>query len=428
MTRKHRYRAPGSVYTVSILAFLLATSVAVLYARGYTIDPQRMTVKKTGLLVIRSIPAGAFVTLDNRLRPERTPARLKLPAGTYSIKVDKSGLRPFEKQVRVDEQSAVFEENILLFRTQPVVTRLGERVTAFALAPSGKRVAFLQTVPEGNVVRVADADGSNPVSLATLDSRYGAVTSFAWSGDSASLVIAIPSETRTLSLAGGQTTTPVGGTVAFAPGSRDTLLHFATGKLTSFIAGTSSETLLAENATAFAVGPSFVLASTTAAGLIRIDLPSASRRVVSSDRTYSSLSSSTSDRVYGRDAAGDLYRIETNGSPERIAEDVAQYRALPDGSFVSIVSAQEIRLYDADKRQSSLVTRLASAIDESIPLADGHYIAYRQAGSLHTIAADGSNDQTVAGAGTAPLTFLEIEAALVTDSDKALLHLELLDR
>jgi len=57
-----------------------------------------VTLRKAfGTLMLNSDPAGASITLDGKQMPQRTPAQLSLPAGTYTLTVEKNGMRKTEQ-------------------------------------------------------------------------------------------------------------------------------------------------------------------------------------------------------------------------------------------------------------------------------------------------------------------------------------------
>jgi hypothetical protein len=59
--------------------------------------------RATGVLGIRSTPAGASITINGQLRAERTPTRITLPEGKYRLVVSKDGVSSEETEVEVRE-------------------------------------------------------------------------------------------------------------------------------------------------------------------------------------------------------------------------------------------------------------------------------------------------------------------------------------
>ena len=68
---------------VGVLVFLLAGS-------------------ERGVVELSTQPPGARLLVNGDLRPEKTPVKLTLPAGTYTLRVEKDGYEPGELKVAVD--------------------------------------------------------------------------------------------------------------------------------------------------------------------------------------------------------------------------------------------------------------------------------------------------------------------------------------
>jgi serine/threonine protein kinase len=65
-----------------------------------------------GTLSVTSTPAGASIYIDGQLRPEKTPAVLKLPVGTYKLQVVKDNLK-YEEPVQIRDGSMSHREYTL---------------------------------------------------------------------------------------------------------------------------------------------------------------------------------------------------------------------------------------------------------------------------------------------------------------------------
>lgn len=57
-----------------------------------------------GMLAVVSNPPGASILINGNLRPEKTPAKITLPAGTYKITVQLEGRPPMEDTVQIRDQ------------------------------------------------------------------------------------------------------------------------------------------------------------------------------------------------------------------------------------------------------------------------------------------------------------------------------------
>jgi hypothetical protein len=71
--------------------------------------PQETTVnvsllRTEGTLMIRSSPAGATIVVDDRVRTERTPAMLTLPAGQHKITLRREGSPDYSETIEIKDQ------------------------------------------------------------------------------------------------------------------------------------------------------------------------------------------------------------------------------------------------------------------------------------------------------------------------------------
>ncbi len=411
MRRSHRHHASFRLYLVSLVAFGAVTAAAILLTRGYTLDTQTGRIAKTGLVIVRSLPSSAYITVNGRVRQERTPARLKLQPGSYTIKVDKPGSKPFEKPLEIAAETATFEEDILLFR-EPVEERvLAENVIRQASSPDHRQLAYLQSAPEGVTLSVTSAGGT-PTKLTTLGVAYRAPITLAWSADAGAIVSSTATETTITPLSGTPVTVPVGGAVSLTPGSRNEVLAVTAGRLNRHTAG-APPTPISGDVIAWTVSSAGVYVATTDATVTRYDLRSDAKRVVSSGLLMTDLrAAETTEDVFGRTSDRTLYHLTPDAqTATRVATDVDQYQS--SQGFLSYLSRQEIHVWKKAPEHDRLVTRLGAPIDETLPISDGKYVLYTQGGNIHAIAVDGTNDVVLAKAGSAPLTLLD-ETALAT--------------
>ena len=77
-------------YTFAVL-FLIAAPALILFTEGFRFNLQTGRLERLGVLVIKSKPEEATITLSNKISEEKTPASIKLPADDYPITVSKEG-------------------------------------------------------------------------------------------------------------------------------------------------------------------------------------------------------------------------------------------------------------------------------------------------------------------------------------------------
>lgn len=111
------------------IVMILATVIAVLYARGYRLDftgTQEQFIAGTGLLVLTSNPDGARVFINDNLTTA-TNDTINLPPGEYDIRIEKDGFYPWKKKVTLKKE-AVTKTEAVLFPSAPkleAVTLIG---------------------------------------------------------------------------------------------------------------------------------------------------------------------------------------------------------------------------------------------------------------------------------------------------------------
>ncbi len=126
-----------------LLPLLIITAIVVFYAQGWRLDLTKGAVEKTGIVLIRSVPEGAKVRLNDELITATDSPIPDLKPGTYRLKVEKEGYFPWEKDVPVEE-GFVTDITALLPPLSPsltAVTQKGARLVT--KAPSGSKAIFV---------------------------------------------------------------------------------------------------------------------------------------------------------------------------------------------------------------------------------------------------------------------------------------------
>ena len=155
MSRPRIFNKHNRQLVISVFIFIglvLATILVVLYGKGYRFgfEPTGFEVKGTGLLVAKSIPDGAQVFVDGKLRTA-TDATINLPPGDYNIRIEKEGYFPWQKKLRIQAEIVTLAEALLI----PIAPKL-ESITELGainpvIDPSLTKIAF--TVSSGSATR-----------------------------------------------------------------------------------------------------------------------------------------------------------------------------------------------------------------------------------------------------------------------------------
>lgn len=191
---------------VSVIIFcclVIATIGVVLYGKGYRFgaDSGKISLQGTGLLVVKSLPDGAQVIVDGKLKTA-TDNTINLPPGEYTVKIFKEGYFPWEKKIKIENET-VSRAEALLIPTAPKlesITDLG--ASAPTIDPTITKIAFnvSDQSPTTNGIYVFDMK-SNP--LLTLQSSSTQViddssdlfstSKITWSPDGKDLIATISS-------------------------------------------------------------------------------------------------------------------------------------------------------------------------------------------------------------------------------------------
>lgn len=126
---------------VTGLLLLGGTLVAIKLAKGYRPDIKNGGLKPTGLLHANSIPRGAQVYVNGKLRTA-TDDTINLEPGEYEVKIEKVGYLPWYKNLLIKAE-LVTETNARLFPSVPDLRPLTKSGAAQALlSPDADRIFF----------------------------------------------------------------------------------------------------------------------------------------------------------------------------------------------------------------------------------------------------------------------------------------------
>lgn len=126
-----------------LAALILVTTGVFLYAQGYRLDFGKHTLTATGVILAKSLPDGAKVTIDGELTAVTNSPISDVTPGTHRLKIAKDGFFAWEKEVEV-KAGLVTEASALLPPLSPsltAVTQEGARLVT--RSPSGTKAAYL---------------------------------------------------------------------------------------------------------------------------------------------------------------------------------------------------------------------------------------------------------------------------------------------
>lgn len=146
------------IFGIFVLVFLLTCAAVLLYGSGYTIHLPSRSVITTGSLLIRTEPADPTITVAGMVSTEATPLRLtRLIPRRVSVRIEKEGYYPWEKQVDIVAKQTTFVTTVLFLKNEPVVLRQLASGAQDALSPDGE--LLLSFKPRQNLLTVTLRNG-----------------------------------------------------------------------------------------------------------------------------------------------------------------------------------------------------------------------------------------------------------------------------
>lgn len=133
------------IYVSFIIIFLVITPLIILYTEGYRYNFKRGKVQKTGIFIISSMPKKADVYLNGKIiEGDQTPARIeKLLPADYEIKLAKQGYHNWTKKLQISENSTTFAENVILWKNNLPIQLSEYQIIDWLTSPDNKKVVFV---------------------------------------------------------------------------------------------------------------------------------------------------------------------------------------------------------------------------------------------------------------------------------------------
>lgn len=134
---------------IRVLIFMTSVAVistflyfASLYARGYRFDSKVRWFTPRGILVVKSDPDGAQITLDGEQKLV-TNSTIPLPKGGYVVEIKKEGYHPWKKQMEVSEE-IVTSADAFLFKLIPSISPITYSEAQNPISsPDQTKIAFI---------------------------------------------------------------------------------------------------------------------------------------------------------------------------------------------------------------------------------------------------------------------------------------------
>jgi hypothetical protein len=172
-----------SLFFLSVLIFFLGLPFILFSAFGYKFDSRSLKFLKTGLISVKTQPAGARIYFNGKLLAEKTPASMQeLLPGTYRIFLEMERHYPWKGEVEVEAGKVSRMDKIILFPVRPNLQQLNqESFNLFFVDPEKKSIYYLNQVK--GVVYRSDLDAGGFEDVASLPDKFEPVNGWAVSPD-----------------------------------------------------------------------------------------------------------------------------------------------------------------------------------------------------------------------------------------------------
>ncbi|MDP4000487.1 MAG: PEGA domain-containing protein [bacterium] len=394
MSPKPRNRDRLWVYLLSIGLFVGIALLALLVTRGYAVDWDSFAIQKRGVIVLKSDPDAAVITLDGKRLDKRTNARLSLAANTYQVTVQAPGRIPWQREIGLDPGEAVIEE-IVLFPESPPRTAVTKRpVERFAISPDGHRAAAVvrESKAPRRQLQMLDIGGSGSgserfgIRLNAVPSRIAVNDEgFVLAENAGRIAVYAPSGKRVARISGG-----AGGLVG------DKLVFQRKSRVIETDRSGGNARTLASSPRRWTSTDRRTYVLDRSGKVIGI-APGAKGVPVGGTDAIAAITAIGPDVVQtaGRDGSFGIIRGDTFKSIAAEGGSGVRATLSPDGAFVAYRTSRELRLFEWRTGADRLITSLTTPPDRIVALPGGRYVLYRRGVELHAMARDGSNDRTV---------------------------------
>lgn len=103
-------------FYIFLIIYLIVCPLIILYAFGFILRPDTgQLIKKTGLIYLSTVPAGASIYLDGEMERSKTPASIQeLDPGVYTVKLTMDSYKGWSHRINVAQNKASVFDKILL--------------------------------------------------------------------------------------------------------------------------------------------------------------------------------------------------------------------------------------------------------------------------------------------------------------------------
>jgi DNA-binding beta-propeller fold protein YncE len=176
-------RTRGLLFYLSVLSFFIGLPFILAFALGYKFNTRTLSFVKTGLIFVKTQPAGAKIYLNGKLLPEKSPASMQeLLPGAYKVTLELAQYYSWEAQVEVEAGKVSRVDKVILFPQRPNLQQLNqEKLSSFRIDTEKKIVYYLDQ--EKKVLYRSNLEAHNFEDIASLPDKFNQINGWEVSAD-----------------------------------------------------------------------------------------------------------------------------------------------------------------------------------------------------------------------------------------------------
>ncbi|MFH0918597.1 MAG: PEGA domain-containing protein [Candidatus Omnitrophota bacterium] len=177
------------LFYLSVFLFFIGLPFILSFALGYKFNRHSLKFVKTGLIFVKTQPAGAKIHLNGRLIAEKSPASMQeLLPGAYKVTLELDQHYPWKGQVEVEAGKVSRVDKVILFPQRPNLTQLNqEKFSSFHIDQEKKAVYYLDQ--EKKAVYRSNLEANNFEDIASLPDKFDQISGWEVSPDKRKLFI-----------------------------------------------------------------------------------------------------------------------------------------------------------------------------------------------------------------------------------------------
>ncbi len=182
-------RIRGVLFCLSLFLFFIGLPFILSFALGYKFNACTLKFVKTGLIFVKTLPAGAKIYLNGKLVAERSPASMQeLLPGAYKVTLELAQHYLWKGQVEVEAGKVSRVDKVILFPVRPNLRQLNqEKFSSFRLDTEKKEIYYLDQ--EKKIVYRSNLEANNFEDIASLPDKFTQVNGWEVSKDKRKLFI-----------------------------------------------------------------------------------------------------------------------------------------------------------------------------------------------------------------------------------------------